>query len=254
MTTRLYMDQEASFLETGKTIEIVGDDAHYLRNVLRCRVGDFIVLFNDVAGAFKAKLVQIDKAFCVAMVEECVTAPFFEPSLHLFFAPLKSDAMAFVFEKATELGVTDFHPLKTDYAQNYGIKMDKVRKQLRAATQQCERLKIPVVHQESTLMDVVKGQMLDALTLCVGVERSTYPHLFDVMCDYRVRENKGALGLLIGPEGGFSEKEKIILEEAFNKQDQNRDYEMVGVRLSAHILRAETAIISGLALLSCGHG
>src|SRR5687767_9871229 len=110
MIPRLYITSD---LRVGA--EIPADDRaqHYLRNVMRRAVGDPVVLFNGRDGEFQAEIARVDKRAVVLKVTAKRRNQDKVPDLWLCFAPLKKDAVDFLIEKGTELGVSVFQPVMT---------------------------------------------------------------------------------------------------------------------------------------------
>ncbi|HVI92244.1 MAG TPA: RsmE family RNA methyltransferase, partial [Dongiaceae bacterium] len=87
--------------------------AHYLRNVLRRAVGDPVQVFNGRDGEYAAAISQCDKRMVELTLDSRQRQQESGPDVWLCFAPLKKDAVDFLVEKATELGVAAFHPVFT---------------------------------------------------------------------------------------------------------------------------------------------
>lgn len=214
--TRLYISQT---LEASQIIQLDKDQRHYLEKVLRFQPGDYFAGFNQRDGEWK---ILFKKPDYVCM--EKLRAPSPTPTSWLAFAPLKNDPMNFLIEKATELGVTNFQPILTDRTNSHRINLEKLTKNACEAAQQCERFDIPHVHEPLPLKNFIK-KLPQGIHWYASMERS--------------EENLSGLefpaGFIIGPEGGWSPEERIILE-------QNTTL----ISLGKNILRAETAAIVSL--------
>src|SRR5262245_45185388 len=95
-------------------VVLLGSEAHHLATVLRARPGDAVTLFNGDGAEYPAVVTEIGKKQVVLEVAER-TIPERELGFRLeVAAPLpKGDRGDFLVEKLTELGVTDFVPLRT---------------------------------------------------------------------------------------------------------------------------------------------
>ena len=224
MTTRLYLEFDASC----KSIPLSREDAHYLVRVLRLKAGDVIHVFNETVGEWRCVLADVTKMDGMLYMQDCVRPPHNEPATYLVYAPLKHDAMAFLFEKATELGVTHFQPMITDHAQKYAMHADKVLRQLKQAVQQCERLSVPKV-LPALRFDQIVAHYPDAY---IALERC------DAMPFIRALPTDTGLPcvFIVGAEGGFSPREVDFACKST----------LVPVSLGRTILRAETAALVGL--------
>jgi 16S rRNA (uracil1498-N3)-methyltransferase len=104
----------------------------------------------------------------------------------------------------------------------------------RGATEQCERLSLPVIHAAMPLHAALATW--DGVPLFIAAERAGAPALPQALSGQRL-----PLGLLIGPEGGFDRAEL----------DAARSYPFVKpIGLGPRILRAETAAVAGLSVLA----
>jgi len=224
---RLYLN--APYAENEKIL-LVGDHAHYLKNVIRKSVGDFIRVFNGADGEWLARIEALSKKGGEAVLTECVRV---QPasslgSLHLFFSPIKKQRMDFLIEKAVELGVTDLHPVLMNRTENRKINQPRVEAQIIEAAEQCERMDVPCLHP---LVKLSAGLLDIDVPLYVAMERCDEAQLISSY-DY-----KGGTGFLIGPEGGFDNSERMALQDVGK-------YKFID--LGGSILRAETAAISCL--------
>lgn len=155
------------------------------------------------------------------------------PLLHLIFAPIKKDRMDFMIEKAVELGASALHPVLTQYTTVRDINPDRVTRQMQEAAEQSERLDVPELHKLAPLRDFARSW--DAsIPVFAALER------FDAPLIGR-QPPPAESGLLIGPEGGWSDEERdMLLALPFIRP----------ASLGDQILRSETAALFGLSLLS----
>jgi RNA methyltransferase, RsmE family len=145
----------------------------------------------------------------------------------------KKRAPTFLLEKATELGVTQLFPLITDRTVVRIFSETKATQHLIQAAEQSERLTIPTLNPLMILGNFLETWPREN-TLFFCKERSGSQPLLEAM----IASTKGAPSFLIGPEGGFTEEEKLLIESyPF----------VVPVSLGYQILRAETAGITALA-------
>lgn len=213
---RLYLDSAV----TVKTeITLSKEQAHYLANVMRKKAGDKILIFN----AKGEWLVQITANKSCLVLEQTRQADLHKP-LALYFSPVKQHT-EFIIQKATELGVTDIHPVIFDHSMVRKINPEKLYKIMVEAAEQCERLSIPRLH------DLVNFTDLKADKIIVCSEKRNNPFISQVL-----NPADAAYAVMIGPEGGFSEKEF----------EQMLADEYVFATLSANVLRSDTAVVVAL--------
>ncbi len=204
--------------------------AHYLANVMRRAVDNEVLLFNGADGEWRAGITELTrkKVMFAPLAQTRTQAP--EPDSWLCFALLKRTKTDLVVEKATELGVSRIQPVITARTQADHVNLDRLRAIAIEAAEQCERLAVPEIMAPKTLAAMITDWPAGR-ALFVADERRTAPLL---------RHTPNPSALLIGPEGGFTEEELVSI---------GAKHHVTRVSLGAHILRAETAAIAGLALL-----
>ena len=206
------------------------EQAHYLGSVMRQQAGGHVLLFNGVDGEWDARIDSIRKDRAQFTLLGQTREQDAEAELALLFAPLKRDTTNMVIEKATELGVTRLQPVFTDRTNAGRLNLDRFAAIAREAAEQCERLTVPEISEPRRLLDVLGSWPHDRV-LFAAIERSN-------AASPPYRPAKAAL--LVGPEGGFTPAELDVLRRL-------SFVEPIG--LGPRVLRAETAVIAGLALL-----
>lgn len=198
---------------------------NHMINVLRMREGDQFLAFNENNGEWLSKIKEITKSaiICEAL---CQTRKY-EPSrrLALGICQIKPENMKFAIEKCTELGATDFYFLTSSYT-NYHSNIPKLQRIAVLAAEQSERLDVPQIHEEISLNEFLKN-LPHEFTWFSAIERNETKSL------RRIESFREGAGFIVGPEGGFSEAEKLLLSN-----------HTIPIRLSNNILRTETACIA----------
>ncbi len=219
----------------GEKIEFSEDYKHLVKS-LRLRTGEKLLLIDENGIQYETRVNEIKPESIVAEIEKSYPSTRelnFE--LHLAQSPLRSDAQSLVVEKATELGVHTLHPVYTD---NCALAKDVITKKIEKwqkimveSSKQCERAKIPTCAPMTTLEEVIKG-FDRVIAFC---ERHTEFPLKDYLRTNPIKRGEKVL-VIVGPEGGFSEREFAFFDSAG----------IVKASLGDLILRAETAVIVGL--------
>lgn len=233
--TRLFVD--APLMEGG-AVTLDHKQTNYLVNVLRKRAGDQIVVFNGRDGAFLAGIEQLAKK-SVGLALVARTAEQTPPSdLWYGFAPIKAARLDFMVQKATEMGVGAIQPVMTHHTQVNRINLERMRANAIEAAEQCEVLSIPEVVDPTGLEDLVsRWTEVHGDRKLVLADEELDP---DSPVAALSRLEGARVGLLIGPEGGFSDAERELLRaQPF----------VVTVSLGPRILRADTAAIAALAVI-----
>lgn len=226
MHPRLYTEQE---LASGQSVKLTDAQLHYLWNVLRCEMAQEVSLFNGRDGEWSAKLDS--KATAKTIKQKRVQKP--EPDIWLVFAPVKKDATDFIIEKATELGTRQFHPVFTERTNTQRLNLDRAQANAIEASEQTERLSIPEIFDAKDLRDVMADWPADRLLMYCD-EGGGIPPIATFL---QKADHMGKYGILVGPEGGFSENERTYLKTLPFVRP---------VHLGPRILRADTAALAAL--------
>src|ERR1700754_4218286 len=164
MIPRLYV---AEHLQKGARFVADERAAHYLLNVLRRGSGDPLLLFNGRDGEYRGRIAEAAKRRLVLEALEETRAQDSEPDLWLCFAPLKKDAVDFLVEKGTELGVARFQPVLTAHTSNNRINQSRLTQVASEAAEQSERLTVPEVLEPISLETLRTGWPKDRhLLIC----------------------------------------------------------------------------------------
>ena len=235
MTTRLFVSAP---LGNGTALVLSGEQARYVGRVLRCRVGDTVVVFNGDGGEWLATIDSITKSgvsLTVAEQRDSATESAFR--IHLVQGISRGERMDFVVQKATELGVKRITPVLTDHGvvklddRRAGKRREHWQKVATSACEQCGRTRPPRVEEPLPLNTWFGNRgNSDASDVILKPGASTALTGIDAP---RVK-----LCLLIGPEGGFSDREYEDAEIAGFK----------AVSLGPRILRTETAALAAISL------
>ena len=234
------------FVDSGaiapSTIRITGDLLHHLRDSLRLRPGESLLL-NDGDGArYRVEVTQVTSQAIDSRIIDRQTEPARKTSpIVLGQALIKGDKMDWVIQKATELGVATIVPIHSTHSV---IKPNPARLEhqrsrweriARDAAQQSERWTIPTIADPIDLPGVCR-QYTSAPLKGMLVERSSVPSLATIPLP---SDRQRPIVLLIGPEGGWvPDEQRLAQEQGF-----------IPLTLGPRILRAETAAIASLSIL-----
>jgi 16S rRNA (uracil1498-N3)-methyltransferase len=235
MIPRLHV---AEHLQKGARFTADERAAHYLLNVLRRGSGDPVLLFNGRDGEYRGQIAEAAKRRLVLEALEQTRAQQSEPDLWLCFAPLKKDAVDFLIEKGTELGVSRFQPVLTAHTASSRINQSRLSAVAIEAAEQCERLTVPEVLESISLEALRTGWSRERhLLVCAeGGEAAPIASALNALTSDVRSSNRFAV--LIGPEGGFQDDELDRLKKLPF---------VTAVGLGPRILRAETAALAALA-------
>jgi 16S rRNA (uracil1498-N3)-methyltransferase len=208
------------------THEVWVHDARLLNQwlkVLRYRQNDQLVLFNDETERIY-KIIKIEQPHSVGLelvTETERTVP--SKHLYLLWSLLKKDKNDWVLQKATELGVRNFVPILAARSEKTGFDIERAKKIIIEAAEQCGRSDIPDVREPITIEEAVKEYAELPLFVC---EQSTEKLSLDMGIQ--------KIGVLVGPEGGWAETELEMFKE----------YKLQHIAIAQFTLRAETAAVT----------
>lgn len=215
------------------SIELPEAQSKYLLRVMRLTDGALVRVFNGQDGEWVCSL-SVERKTAVLTPTKNLRRQEKGAALTLLFAPIKKARTDFIVEKATELGVSDIRPILTDYTQSQRVRTDRMRLLAIEAAEQTERMDLPAIHEAAPLSKTLASwDKATPLIFCDEGGRSAS------MAEPSNRLVGKPAGILIGPEGGFSPKERDMLHAL--------DF-VIPITLGPRILRAETAVVSALTL------
>jgi 16S rRNA (uracil1498-N3)-methyltransferase len=231
---RLYIDAP---IAQGMPIALDDAQANYAGTVLRLNTGDQLVIFNGRDGAWLGKVEKSGKKWLSIVPDVQVAHQTTPADLWFGFAPLKIGRLDWAIERATEMGASLIQPVITEFTQGRA-KPEKLRAWTVEAAQQCEVLSLPAILPETTLT-----ALLDTWRSKQGLRRLLFAD--EAAPSASPATEIGWLeglpvGVLIGPEGGFSDAERsALLAQDF----------VLPISLGPRILRADTAAVAALTLV-----
>jgi 16S rRNA (uracil1498-N3)-methyltransferase len=238
---RIHVEQP---LHVGSQASLGEAAAGHLLRVLRAGVGDACVVFNGDGNDYDARITAIGKRNALVEVL-AMRYPGNESPLRitLLQALARGEKMDLVLQKGTELGVAAIVPVTSDRSE---VKLDAERVDKRvahwrnvviAACEQCGRARIPPVALPASFAQALPALPTASRRLLLDPDAS------QAVGDLALR-SVDAVVLAIGPEGGWSPRDREILHAA--------GFE--GVRLGPRILRTESAGLAAIAALQSRYG
>jgi 16S rRNA (uracil1498-N3)-methyltransferase len=241
MTIRRFYAPSAAFDIANARATLDASEARHLKDVLRLRVGDEVLVFDGEGREFKASIEEISaQQIRLHLLEEAPpSSPESPVEITLALALLKGEKLDLVIQKATELGIAKVLLFTSEHAdvkvrtRADGIqRIDRLERIALEAAKQSGRAKVPVIEGPFTLQELLSSTT--AAHRLLFSERNGEP------LDELTKPREGAdIIFVIGPEGGWADSE---LEAA-------RTAGWTVVTLGGRVLRAETAAIAVLAVL-----
>ena len=224
---RLY-HEEGGIRASGR-ITLNVTQAHYVRDVMRAKHGDAVLLFDGTHGEWLCRVSCISKKTVEVEAEKLLREHVHTRTLVLCFALVKVDIVRDVIRQATEMGVTLFQPIRTEYSSVRDLDSRKCHLWAIEASEQCGRQDVPKVASAVDFRTLRELRNPDRqFVLCDETGGSRPPR--------EVLHNNRDVWVIVGPEGGFSNEELYFSEDFCDK-----------ISLGPRILRVDTAVVCALA-------
>ncbi|HEY8162771.1 MAG TPA: 16S rRNA (uracil(1498)-N(3))-methyltransferase [Methylocystis sp.] len=213
---------------------------NYLLNVLRLREGDAILLFNGRDGEYLAHLGDVTRRSAKLRVEKRVREQAQSADLDYCFAPLKQARLDYMAQKATEMGAGRLVPVITNRTQVRRVNSARLRANAIEAAEQCGVLAVPEALDAIDLSDFLSCFQAERLLVFCD-EDAPIANPFKALSG---RSGQG-VSVLVGPEGGFDEKERASILRVSN---------VARISLGPRVLRADTAAVAALTTVQAAIG
>ncbi len=212
---------------TGNSIKLAGQEAQHAAKVLRLGIGDSIHITDGAGSLYHCRITNASSNELLAEIYESDFIEPEKPELILCIGMIKKrDRLEFAIEKAVELGAGKIAVYKADHSEKTGIRTSRFEQITLRAMKQSLRCHLPEVEAFDSMDKVIKEyQEAEIIVADETVEQKNSLN-FGV-------ESPRVL-LIVGPEGGFSERERNLIDQKGCK----------AVSLGKYRLRTETAAIT----------
>src|SRR3990167_5731943 len=176
---------------------------HQLRHVFRFTVGGQVILMDNSGMEYRALINEFlpsSVVFSIASKRESKNIPTRE--VILFSALVKKDKYEWIVEKGTELGVSHFAPVISDRSEKKDLNVERLQKIIKEASEQSGRATIPTISEPVSLEEALEAEFP-----CFAF----HPVADNFVIEHA--QNFSPLGIFIGPEGGWTDKEIFLLKK-----------------------------------------
>lgn len=225
-------------LSPGASLDLDEGQSRYLAAVMRQAVGDEVAVFNGRDGEWRATVAKVGKRAVSLTALSRTRSQETGPDLDLVIALVKRARLETIVEKAAELGARRVQPVVSERTNADHTRVDRLQAIAVEASEQTGRLDVPQVLEPVKLEKLLAKWDVSRQLLFCDEAGDASPVLGAVKA-------AGPWAILIGPEGGFSPKERETLRAL--------PY-AVPASLGPRILRADTAAISALTLWQAAVG
>ena len=226
----------AQLLRDGNSVaDFDGELEHHLVKVLRVRVGEEVLLCDGCETDFHCTVTQLSPLMLsAAEIRVCENEPDYK--ITLYQGMPKAGKMDLIIQKAVELGVWAIAPVIMERSVSHSKKEKRYQKIAESAAGQSMRGIVPKILPPVSWKDAVR-QAPARRTMFAAYENENKSTLKDAINGVDWRKVKSDVGVWIGPEGGFSEREVAEMRD--------KDFKLFS--LGSRILRTETAGLAALA-------
>ncbi len=224
MSERFFLTQPP---RDGRAV-LTGDEARHLARVMRCAVGDEVVVFDGCGTSWRARVATIGRdEVGLELGAAAIASATPRVPLTLAVALPKGERQKWLVEKLTELGVARLVPLATTrgVAEATPAAVERLARGVIEACKQCGRDALMEIAPPRSVAEIARD-LGHGVTLVVA-DRDGLP------LDTSAGEGRPIIAV-VGPEGGLTAEELATLEAAGGRR----------VSLGPHVLRVETAAIA----------
>ncbi len=224
-------------------IHITGSDVNHIRNVLRMKPGEKILVSAQGNLEYKCYIEKLEEEEVTAVILYAMESDLELPSRIFLFQGLpKGDKMELIIQKTVELGVHEIIPVAS---RRCVVKLDEKKAKSKvarwqgiseSAAKQSKRMIVPKVHPVMKFEEALEyARSMDMVLIPYELAKGMR-HTKELFASIRPGQS---VGIFIGPEGGFEEEEVKKAVEAGAEP----------VTLGKRILRTETAGMTVLSIL-----
>jgi len=210
-----------------------GFEAKHLLTTLRKKSGDIIDITDGMGQHFTGRISSVKPRLEIVIDSNRTITPYTK-KIALAISFIRPNRLEFVLEKCTELGVSSFYLFRSEHANYFSNNKERFEKILRQAIKQSNRFFLPQLYLVSDFKKFIE-QTRDINFKIAAIDAQS-PAIEKVI---RQSHEDNKL-FCVGPEGGFSPQEILMLKEN----------NFLDVSLGAYRLRAETAAVAGVSFLS----
>ena len=215
--------------KVGNSFFIAADDSYHIIKVMRMQLKDKIeIVFQDKL--FLCEIVKLSPNVKCDIVKEFDNERLILPKVSIAQSLVKEQKMDYILQKSTELGVYEIIPMYTERSiikvkDKYDKKIERWKKVVKEASEQSKRFTLPYLNRIIDLKELIK-EKYDFKFICSVNEKTKT--IKNVLSNVNINDT---ILFVIGPEGGFSEKEeKLLVDNGFQS-----------ITLGENILRTETS-------------
>ena len=217
--------------------ELDAETSRYLISVLRLRTGDDIEFFDGLGAVAQGRLLTSSKRSATVEIQSLTEIRPLLPQVHLFCAIAKGERTEWLIEKCSELAATSIswviYERSQEHKKDHSKRFERWHKIACEAARQSHNAWVPHLAPPRLFNEVLEGITDQSLNIVLDTTALTRP-----LASLPLKHDQ-PVSLFIGPEGGFSDKER----ETFQRKN------WTAISLGPTVLRIETAAVTGVSAI-----
>lgn len=217
-------------IKKNKYIYLEKQNIHYLKNVMRKKSGDNILVFNDneewLSRCFFEDEFKLNPEKLLRIKENI-------KDIWICFGLVKTRNIDFLVEKVSEIGVKKIFPMITSFSNRIPLNYERLKKISIEAVEQSNSLNLPIISKTKNIKEILNDWEDDRLIIFCDEKKGV-----DISNINRRECNFKKIAIFVGPVGGWSEEDRKLV----NKKNNLR------INLGGNIMKADTAAIFSLSI------
>lgn len=209
-------------------VTIKGDDVHHIKTVMRMKISDKIMVCDEEK-TYLCSIINIYNNVDAEIIEELQDNSEMEINVTIAHGLVRREKMEEVVRRLVELGSVSYIPVNMtrSVVKHKEINIDRLNKIIKEASEQSQRTKLMKINEVISFNELLKLIPKYDLVLFAHTLYKDQVNLFN-----EIKNKKSNILVIVGPEGGFDDKEVEKLLKFDNLKP---------ISLGKRILRTETA-------------
>ena len=224
---RIYIQE---VIKKNKYLYLGEKNIHYLKNVMRKKTGDNIIIFNDdeewLSKCFFEDEFKLNPEKFLRNKEKI-------KDIWICFGLVKTKNIDLLVEKVSEIGVKKIYPMITSFSNKIPLNYERLKKISIEAVEQSNSLNLPIICHAKNIKEILNDWEDDRLIIFCDEKKG-----IDISEINKKKNKFKKIAIFIGPIGGWSEEDRKLI----NKKDNLR------INFGSNILKADTAAIFCLSI------
>ena len=219
----------SNFDKDSRLITINQTDSKHITKAFRKKIGDIIKITNGKGSICDAVIVENGREIKVE-IKKVTNYKAEEISIHVAISPLKNPSrFEWFVEKATELGINQITPIISEFSEKKKVNIERLERIIISSMKQSNQCYKPIINDVDNYLNFITNNNDEKIMANMKTDNKLDKGF--------IKSNN--ICLMIGPEGGFSDKEIIQALESNVKE----------ITLGKNRLRTETAAIYSISAI-----